>query len=164
MLFRSNINNKANKKSSHLVSISINNVDDLLKFFLTPRSEKKYKESEQKLKKQNKKNSALTYVNNVIGNSQQKISESEEKIKKIKIKSKPPLIRLFMTRNEKSEEKINNNYKKRKSVLYPEQHNSLLVKSVGFTNKKNICINNHRQNKAISISQNFDSIVRNVLK
>lgn len=161
---KSNINNKANKKSSHLVSISINNVDDLLKFFLTPRSEKKYKESEQKLKKQNKKNSALTYVNNVIGNSQQKISESEEKIKKIKIKSKPPLIRLFMTRNEKSEEKINNNYKKRKSVLYPEQHNSLLVKSVGFTNKKNICINNHRQNKAISISQNFDSIVRNVLK
>lgn len=161
---KSSINNNTIKKSSNLVSISINNVDDLLKLFLTPRSEKKYKESEQKLKKQNKKNSALTCVNNVFGNSQQKNTESEEKIKKNRNKSKSPLIRLFMTRNEKSEEKIINNNKKRKSVLYPEQHNSLLVKSTNFTNRKNICRNNHRQNKAVTISQNFDSIVKNVLK
>lgn len=160
---KSSINNNTNKKSSNLVSISINNVDDLLIFFLTPRSEKKYKENEKKLKKQNKKNSALTCVNNVFCNSQQKNTESEEKIKKIKNKSKSPSIRLFMTRNEKSEEKIINN-KKRKSVLYPEQHNSLLVKSTNFTNRKNICRNNLRLNKAVTISQNFDSIVKNVLK
>ena len=161
---KSNINNNTNKKSSHLVSISINNIDDLLNFFLTPKSEKKYKEKEQQLKKQNKKNSALTCINNVFGNSQQKNNENEEKFKKIKNKSKSPLIRLFMASNKKSEEKIINNNKKRKSVLYPEQHNSLLVKSMNFKNRNNICRNNLRQNNAITLSQNFDSTIKNIIK
>lgn len=156
---KNNINNM-NKKNSNLVSISINNVDDLLKFFLTPQNEKKYisKEKEQKLKKPNKKNSALTFVNNVFGNnSQQKNSESEEKYKKIK-KSKSPSIRLFLTTKEKNENK------KRKSVLYPEQNNSLLMKSMNFTNRKNILRNKHRQNNAVTLSQNFDSIMKNYIK
>ena len=157
---KNNINNM-NKKNSNLVSISINNVDDLLKFFLTPQNEKKYasKEKEQKLKKQNKKNSALTFVNNVFGvnNSQQKSSESEEKYKKIK-KSKSPSIRLFLTTKEK------NDNKKRKSVLYPEQNGSLLMKSMNLTNRKNILRNKHKPNNAVTLSQNFDSIMRNYIK
>ncbi len=116
------------------------------------------------MKKQNKKNSALTCINNVFGNSQQKNNENEEKFKKIKNKSKSPLIRLFMARNKKSEEKIINNNKKRKSVLYPEQHNSLLVKSMNFKNRNNICRNNLRQNNAITLSQNFDSTIKNIIK
>ena len=157
---KNNINN-INKKNSNLVSISINNVDDLLKFFLTPQNEKKYasKEKEQKLKKQNKKNSALTFVNNVfnVNNSQQKSTESEEKYKKIK-KSKSPSIRLFLTTKEK------NDNKKRKSVLYPEQNGSLLMKSMNFTNRKNVLRNKHKANNAVTLSQNFDSIMRNYLK
>ena len=153
--------NNINKKNSNLVSISINNVEDLLIFFLTPQNEKKYasKEKEQKLKKQNKKNTALTFVNNVfnVNNSQQKSSESEEKYKKIK-KSKSPSIRLFLTTKEK------NDNKKRKSVLYPEQNGSLLMKSMNFTNRKNILRNKHKPNNAVTLSQNFDSIMRNYLK
>ena len=59
-------------------------------------------------------------------------------IKKNKIyNSKSPLIRLFKTiNNEKNEEGKIINIKKRKSVLYPEQHNNLLVKSMNFTNRK----------------------------
>ena len=156
-----NIKNNIKKKNSNLVSISINNVDDLLKFFLTPQNEKKYtsKEKEQKLKKQNKKNSALTFVNNVfnINTSQQKSSDSEEKYKKIK-KAKSPSIRLFLTTKEK------NDNKKRKSVLYPEQNGSLLMKSMNFTNRKNNLRNKHKPNNAVTLSQNFDSIMRNYLK
>ena len=149
-----------NKKNSNLVSISINNVDDLLKFFLTSKNEKMYasKEKEQKLKKQNKKNSALTFVNNVIGNnSQQKSIENEEKYKKIK-KSKSPSIRLFLTTKEK------NDTKKRKSVLYPEQNGPLLMKSMNLTNRKNNLRNKHKHNNAVTLSQNFDSIMKNYLK
>ena len=128
---------------------------------MTPQNEKKYasKEKEQKLKKQNKKNSALTFVNNVfnVNNSQQKSTESEEKYKKIK-KSKSPSIRLFLTTKEK------NDNKKRKSVLYPEQNGSLLMKSMNFTNRKNILRNKHKANNAVTLSQNFDSIMRNYLK
>ena len=156
---KNNIND-INKKNSNLVSISINNVDDLLKFFLTSKNEKMYasKEKEQKLKKQNKKNSALTFVNNVIGNnSQQKSIENEEKYKKIK-KSKSPSIRLFLTTKEK------NDTKKRKSVLYPEQNGPLLMKSMNLTNRKNNLRNKHKHNNAVTLSQNFDSIMKNYLK
>ena len=116
------------------------------------------KEKEQKLKKQNKKNSALTFVNNVIGNnSQQKSIENEEKYKKIK-KSKSPSIRLFLTTKEK------NDTKKRKSVLYPEQNGPLLMKSMNLTNRKNNLRNKHKHNNAVTLSQNFDSIMKNYLK
>jgi len=163
-------NFKNNINKNNLVSISINNIDDLIKMFLTPKNNKKYGDKVNIIKKQNKKNSALTIINNVYDNNRQKRSnsQSEGKYKKIKIsklyKSKSPLIRLFMTgNNEKSEE--NKNYKKRKSVLYPESYNNLLVKSVNFTNRKNYLYRNkNRQKNAITLSQNFDSIMKNLLK
>ena len=51
-----------------------------------------------------------------------------------------------------------NDIKKRKSVLNSEKNNSLLMKSMNFTNRKNILRNKHRQNNAVTLSQNFDSI------
>ena len=77
--------------------------------------------------------------------------------KKIK-KAKSPSIRLFLTTKEK------NDNKKRKSVLYPEQNGSLLMKSMNFTNRKNNLRNKHKPNNAVTLSQNFDSIMRNYLK
>ena len=161
--FKNTINNM-NKKN--IVSTSITNIDDLLKIIL------KQKKNKKNIEKQNipkKKNTALTIINNVFDNNQQKNSQSEEKykiIKKNKIyKSKSPLIRLFKTiNNEKNEEGKIINIKKRKSVLYPEQHNNLLVKSMNFTNRKNINRKNIKQNNAITLSQNFDSIMKNLLK
>ena len=161
--FKNTINNM-NKKN--IVSTSITNIDDLLKIIL------KQKKNKKNIEKQNipkKKNTALTIINNVFDNNQQKNSQSEEKykiIKKNKIyKSKSPLIRLFKTiNNEKNEEGKIINIKKRKSVLYPEQHNNLLVKSMNFTNRKNINRKNNKQNNAITLSQNFDSIMKNLLK
>ena len=164
-----NLKNNINK--NNLVSISINNIDDLIKIFLSPKNNENYEENKARfIKKQNKKNSALTIVNNIYDNIHQKSiqSQSEEKIKKIKknklYKSKSPSIRLFMTgKNEKSEENKNN--KKRKSVLNPEQHNNLLMKSMNFMNrKKYIYRNKKRQNNAITLSQNFDSIMKSLLK
>ena len=152
--------NNINKNNSNLVSISINNIDDILKYILTPNDKKRYGDKKCIIKKQNKKNSALTVVNNVFNKiSQHKISESEKKYKKIKRnnfnKSKSPLISIFNPRNEKSEE---NKSKKRKNVLYPEQHNSLIVKSLNFTNRKNLLRNSNKPYNAITLSQNFDSI------
>ena len=79
-------------------------------------------------------------------------------------KSKSPLTRLFNTGNkEKSEE--SKNYKKRKSVLISQQNNNLLVKSMNFTNRRNYLYRNKkRQNNAVTLSQNFDSIIKNLLK
>ena len=153
-----------------LVSISINNIEALLNIFLTPENKNRYKEKGTIQKKQNKKNSALTNVNNIfdINNKKNSQSISQKKFKKIKknklYKSKSPLTRLFNTRNnEKSEE--NKNYKKRKSVLISEKNNNLLVKSMNFTNRRNYLYRNKkRQNNAITLSQNFDSIMKNLLK
>jgi hypothetical protein len=166
--FKNNMKNF--QKKNTLVSISLNNIDDLLKVFFTPNNKKKYGEKGPIIKKQNKKNSALTNVNNIfdINNKKNSQSISQKKFKKIKknklYKSKSPLTRLFNTRNnEKSEE--NKNYKKRKSVLISENNNNLLVKSMNFTNRRNYLYRNKkRQNNAITLSQNFDSIMKNLLK
>ena len=164
--FKNNMKNF--QKKNTLVSISLNNIDDLLKVFFTPNNKKKYGEKGPIIKKQNKKNSALTIVNNIFDNNIQKNSQREERYKKLNknklYKSKSPLFRLFKTRNsEKSEEKQNVNNKKRKNVLCPEQHNNLLVKSLNFTNRKYIDRNKNRQNN-VTLSQNFDSIMKNLLK
>ena len=164
--FKNNMKNF--QKKNALVSISLNNIDDLLKVFFTPNNKKKYGEKGPIIKKQNKKNSALTIVNNIFDNNIQKNSQREERYKKLNknklYKSKSPLFRLFKTRNsEKSEENKNVNNKKRKNVLCPEQHNNLLVKSLNFTNRKYIDRNKNRQNN-VTLSQNFDSIMKNLLK
>ena len=164
--FKNNMKNF--QKKNTLVSISLNNIDDLLKVFFTPNNKKKYGEKGPIIKKQNKKNSALTIVNNIFDNNIQKNSQREERYKKLNknklYKSKSPLFRLFKTRNsEKSEENKNVNNKKRKNVLCPEQHNNLLVKSLNFTNRKYIDRNKNRQNN-VTLSQNFDSIMKNLLK
>ena len=162
------INKNINR--NNLVSISINNIEALLNIFLTPENKNRYKEKGTIQKKQNKKNSALTNVNNIfdINNKKNSQSISQKKFKKIKknklYKSKSPLTRLLNTRNnQKSEE--NKNYKKRKSVLISEKNNNLLVKSMNFTNRRNYLYRNKkRQNNAITLSQNFDSIMKNLLK
>ena len=164
--FKNNMKNF--QKKNTFVSISLNNIDDLLKVFFTPNNKKKYGEKGPIIKKQNKKNSALTIVNNIFDNNIQKNSQREERYKKLNknklYKSKSPLFRLFKTRNsEKSEENKNVNNKKRKNVLCPEQHNNLLVKSLNFTNRKYIDRNKNRQNN-VTLSQNFDSIMKNLLK
>ena len=164
--FKNNMKNF--QKKNTLVSISLNNIDDLLKVFFTPNNKKKYGEKGPIIKKQNKKNSALTIVNNIFDNNIQKNSQREERYKKLNknklYKSKSPLFRLFKTRNsEKSEENKNVNKKKKKNVLCPEQHNNLLVKSLNFTNRKYIDRNKNRQNN-VTLSQNFDSIMKNLLK
>jgi hypothetical protein len=164
--FKNNMKNF--QKKNTLVSISLNNIDDLLKVFFTPNNKKKYGEKGPIIKKQNKKNSALTIVNNIFDNNIKKNSQREERYKKLNknklYKSKSPLFRLFKTRNsEKSEENKNVNNKKRKNVLCPEQHNNLLVKSLNFTNRKYIDRNKNRQNN-VTLSQNFDSIMKNLLK
>lgn len=164
------MDNTKHKNKNNLVSISINNIDDLLNIFLTPENKNKYLVKAQIPKKQNKKNSALTNVNNIfdINNKKNSQSQSQKKFKKIKenklYKSKSPLTRLFNTGNkEKSEE--NKNYKKRKSVLISQQNNNLLVKSMNFTNRRNYLYRNKkRQNNAVTLSQNFDSIMKNLLK
>ena len=165
------MDNTKNKYKNNLVSISINNIDDLLNIFLTPENKNKFREKAQIPKKQNKKNSALTNVNNIfdINNKKNSQSQSQKKFKKIKkenklYKSKSPLTRLFNTGNkEKSEE--SKNYKKRKSVLISQQNNNLLVKSMNFTNRRNYLYRNKkRQNNAVTLSQNFDSIMKNLLK
>ena len=164
--FKNNMKNF--QKKNTLVSISLNNIDDLLKVFFTPNNKKKYGEKGPIIKKQNKKNSALTIVNNIFDNNIQKNSQREERYKKLNknklYKSKSPLFRLFKTRNsEKSEENKNVNNKKRKNVLCPEQHNNLLVESLNFTNRKYIDRNKNRQNN-VTLSQNFDSIMKNLFK
>ena len=52
--FKNNMKNF--QKKNTLVSISLNNIDDLLKVFFTPNNKKKYGEKGPIIKKQNKKN------------------------------------------------------------------------------------------------------------
>ena len=165
---KNSINNMNNINKKNLVSISITNIDDLLNIFLTPKNNKNTEDKNTLTKKQNKKHSALTVINNVFENNQQK-NKSEEKYKKIKnnklYKPKSPLIRLFMNgKINKNEEIKSINFRKRKSVLNPEQHNSLLIKSMNLTNRKKIYRCKNKQNNAVTLSQNFDSVMKNLLK
>ena len=145
-----------NNKNKNIESISFNTMDDFFNFFLTPKNNNKY--GDIKIKRTNKKNSALTLVNNIFNKS---LSNSEEKYKKMVrnenklYKSKSPIIRLFLTRNEKREES-KNKITKRKSVLLPE-HNPLLTRSINIFRKKNSTKRNYKKciNKAVTLSQNF---------
>ncbi len=164
-----NINN-INNNNSKLASTSYNNIDKLLTFFLTPKnknqtndkSKSKYAEfSFNNVKRrQVKKNTTLTINNNnIINNSE----NSQEKYKNIKnnstFKSKSPLTRLFLKKNEyEANSKRKNIYKKKKSVLIPElEHNSQLAKSIN----KYFFEKNKDENKNISSNNVFNSINKN---
>ena len=164
-----NINN-INNNNSKLASTSYNNIDKLLTFFLTPKnknqtndkSKSKYAEfSFNNVKRrQVKKNTTLTINNNnIINNSE----NSQEKYKNIKnnstFKSKSPLTRLFLKKNEyEANSKRKNIYKKKKSVLIPElEHNSQLAKSIN----KYFFEKNKDENKNISSNNVFNSINNN---
>ena len=164
-----NINN-INNNNSKLASTSYNNIDKLLTFFLTPKnknqtndkSKSKYAEfSFNNVKRrQVKKNTTLTINNNnIINNSE----NSQEKYKNIKnnstFKSKSPLTRLFLKKNEyEANSKKKNIYKKKKSVLIPElEHNSQLAKSIN----KYFFEKNKDENKNISSNNVFNSINNN---
>ena len=164
-----NINN-INNNNSKLASASYNNIDKLLTFFLTPKnknqtndkSKSKYAEfSFNNVKRrQVKKNTTLTINNNnIINNSE----NSQEKYKNIKnnstFKSKSPLTRLFLKKNEyEANSKKKNTYKKKKSVLIPElEHNSQLAKSIN----KYFFEKNKDENKNISSNNVFNSINNN---
>ena len=168
------INNVNSTTNSKLVSKSFNNIDKLLAFFLTPNNKNKNSNNSQNKyeefnffnirKKQMKKKTTLTIVNhNLINKSQ----NSKEKFKKITknsyCKSKSPLSRLFLKKNEyKSNDKKNNIYKKKKSILTCEiEHNSQINKSVNklyleknSNNKKTI-----NENKNISSNNIYNNIV-----
>ena len=161
------LKNNIKKKNNIVESISFNTVEEFINYFMTPKNTKIY--GDVKIKRQNKKNSALTFVNNINNTSK---NNSEEKYKKsqnkenILYKSKSP-IRLFYSRNEKNEENKNKS-KKRKSVLLPE-HNLLHTKSINIFKKKNNNNNIYRNNKksinnAVNMSHNFDSNRRSSFK
>ena len=129
------------------ISTSYNSIDKLLTFFLTSKnnnnnnhrnnkSKSKYEEFSYNnaKKRQIKKNTTLSIVNNNtnIINSE----SSQEKYKNINknatFKSKSPLTRLFLKKNEyESNSRKKNVSKKKKSVLIPElEHNSQLAQSI----------------------------------
>ena len=164
------------------ISTSYNNIDKLLTFFLTSKnnnhrnnkSKSKYEEfSYNNVKKrQIKKNTTLSIVNNNtnIINSE----SSQEKYKNINknatFKSKSPLTRLFLKKNEcEANSRKKNVSKKKKSVLIPElEHNSQLAQSINKyffdkakdkkdenknTSSNNVfnCINNNNTKKHFNI-------------
>lgn len=133
-----NINKLNNNNNYKLLPSYVNNIDKLLTSFLTPKnknlnkdnynkSKSKYDEFNYNFKKrQIKKNTTLTIVNNnIINNSQ----NSLEKYKNISnYKSKSPLTRLFLNKNNYASNS-KKNYKKKKSVLIPElKNNSQITK------------------------------------
>ena len=160
------INNVNSNTNSKLVSTSYNNIDKLLSFFLTPNNKNNNNNSQQKYeefnffnikKRQMKKKTTLTIVNNTLINKSQNSKEKYQKISKNKnFKSKSPLPRLFLKKNEyKSNEKKNNVYKKKKSILTCEiEQNSLVAKSV---NKLNLEKKPNTNKKAINNNKNISS-------
>ena len=159
------INNVNSNTNSKLVSTSCSSIDKLLTFFLNPNkknnnnSQNKYEEFNFfNIKKGHmKKKTTLTIVNNTLINKSQ---NSKDKFKKISknsnFKSKSPLTRLFLKKNEyKSNDKKNNIYKKKKSILTCEiEHNSQLAKSV---NKLNFEKNSNTNKKTINENKNISS-------
>ena len=90
-------NNKI--KNKIVESISFNTIEDFINFFMTPKSNKIY--GDINIKRQNKKNSALTFVNNINNishnNSEEKYKKTIKKRDNKLYKSKSP-IRLFLKR------------------------------------------------------------------
>ena len=138
----SNINNIINNNTnSKLVLKNNNDLDKLLNFFLTPKNKNpnqnnnndkarsKYAEFNYYniKKRQNKKNTTLNFVNNnIINNS----LNSQEKYQKMSnCKSKSPLTRIFLKKNNYASN-CKRNYKKKKSVLIPEFKHSQATKSL----------------------------------
>ena len=138
----SNINNNINNNTkSKLISNHNNDLDKLLNFFLTPKNKNpnqnnnidkaksKYAEFNYYniKKRKNKKNTTLNFVNNnIINNS----LNSQEKYQKISnCKSKSPLTRIFLKKNNYASN-CKRNYKKKKSVLIPEFKHSQATKSL----------------------------------
>lgn len=149
-----NVNSNSNTNTT-LVS----NIDSLLNFFLTPQNKNnnnlcksKYEEFNKFAfkKRQIKKNTTLTIVNNNIINNSQNSLEKYNNKNNSNFKSKSPLTRLFLKNNEyRSNSKKNNTYKKKKSVLVCElEQNSQIAKSVNkrFFEKKNIKKDNEIKN------------------
>ena len=165
------INNNINSSiNSKLISSSCNNIDKLFTYFFMPKNKKqnaneninniaksKYEEFNffNIKKRQIKKNTTLTIVNNNLINKSQ---NSQEKYKKISnFKSKSPLTRLFLKKNESySNSKKNNIYKKKKSVLVSEfEHNSQITKTINkFFFEKNIGENRNISSNFICNSNN----------
>ena len=161
------INNINSNTNSKLVSTSFNNIDKLLNFFLTPNNKNNNNNSQHKYeefnffnfkKRQMKKKTTLTIVNNTLVNKSQNSKEKYNKITKYtNCKSKSPLSRLILKKKEyKSNDKKNNVYKKKKSILTCEiEHNSQIAKSVNklYLEKKSN-INKRTINEKKNISSN----------
>ena len=161
-------NNINNNTKSKLGSNNYNDLDKLLTFFLTPKNknlnQNNYDKTQSKYaefnnynikKRQIKKNTTLTIVNNnIINNSQ----NSQEKYQKISnCKSKSPLTRIFLKKNNYVSN-CKSNIKKKKSVLIPEFKHSQVTKSLNkYLEKKkdgnkNISSNNiNNNNKHLNI-------------
>ena len=182
------MNDNTSINNSKLVSTSYNNIDKLLTFFLTSKnnnqrnnkSKSKYEEFSYNnaKRRQVKKNTALTIVNN--NNNIMNSESSQEKYNNTKkdttFKSKSPLTRLFLKKNEyEANSRKKNIYKKKKSVLIPEmEHNSQLAQSINKyffeknkDDKKNIssnnvtnCINNNNNNNNTKKHFNIMSLSR----
>ena len=155
-----NMNSINNNANSNLVSTSYNgNSDNLANIFFTPKNKNQYYFTKSKYaefsynnfkRKQLKKNTTLTGFNNIYSNndnSQDKYKSINDITKVANFKSKSPLNRLFIKKNENdSNKKKNSVSKKKKSVLLPEiEHNSILVQSINqifFNESKNTSSNN----------------------
>lgn len=185
-----NMNSINNNTNSNLASTSYNgNADNLANIFFTPKNKNQYNFAKSKYaefsynnskRKQIKKNTTLTMINNIYNNNDnsQDIYKSINDITGItNIKSKSPLSRLFSKKNgNDSSKKKNSIYKKKKSVLVPElEHNSILVQSINkffFDENKNTSSNNignswnhlMKSLNSMTLSQGFSSNRRNSYK
>ena len=182
-----NMNSINNNTNSNLASTSYNgNADNLGNIFFTPKNKNQYNFPKSKYaefsynnskRKQIKKNTALTMINNIYNNndnSQDIFKNINDITRNTNFKSKSPLSRLFTKKNgfDSSKEK-NTNYKKKKSVLLPElEHNSILIQSINkffFDESKNTSSNNIGNNgnhlmkslNSMTLSKGFCSNRRN---
>ena len=165
------VNNINSTTHSKIVSSSFNNNDKLFLYFFTPKnrninnnlSKSKYQGFTfyNIKKRQIKKNTTLNIVNtNLINNNNSK--NSQEKYGGVKkssnFKSKSPLTRLFLKKNEYSSNSIKNNVNKNKnSILICElEQNSQITKSENkfLPNKNN---KNRRDKKMVKTNKNISS-------
>ena len=165
------VNNINSTTHSKIVSSSFNNNDKLFLYFFTPKnrninnnlSKSKYQGFTfyNIKKRQIKKNTTLNIVNtNLINNNNSK--NSQEKYGGVKkssnFKSKSPLTRLFLKKNEYSSNSIKNSVNKNKnSILICElEQNSQITKSENkfLSNKNN---KNRRDKKMVKTNKNISS-------
>jgi hypothetical protein len=166
-----NINSNTHSTHSKIVSSSFNNNDKLFSYFFTPKNRNINNNlSKSKcqgftfynIKKRHiKKNTTLNIVNtNFMNNNNSKNSlEKYGDVKKSSnFKSKSPLTRLFLKKNEYSSNSIKNNMNKNKnSILICElEQNSQITKSENkfLPNKNN---KNRRDKKMVKTNKNISS-------